>query len=191
MTGNFPNPKMHYEKLTIDQAVLFTPNIYQDERGFFTENFSLKKYSEVLGNVPWTHDSLSQSTKNVLRGFHYQKPPHAQAKLVTVLSGEIFDFILDLRASSPTFKKLLRLPLSSQTRQQVFIPVGCAHGFFVRSETVLISYKIAGEYQPEAEDGILITDPDLHLDLPIKFSEAILSQKDLRYKTLSNAPQYF
>jgi dTDP-4-dehydrorhamnose 3,5-epimerase len=182
---------LSFQTLPLSGAFLIQPKIFKDDRGFFMESFSVKNYQEILGDIAWTHDSLSRSSKGVMRGLHFQKPPFAQVKLVSVLEGEILDVLLDLRHLSPTFGKVFSYRLNDQTREQIFIPVGLAHGFLVVSEHALISYKIAGSYSKPHEEGILMLDDELGLTLPVEKSSLILSEKDKNFRRFKDSPVYF
>lgn len=160
------------------------PDVYDDDRGWFFESWNKLRY--VLGiNVEFVQDNVSRSTYGVLRGLHYQKP-HAQGKLVSVLDGVVWDVVVDLRLSSPTFGKWRGFTLTSGRHNQLFIPVGFAHGFCVISETAIFQYKCTDYYHPECEQGVLWNDTKLAIKWPI--SDPILSPKDKRHRPFMAIP---
>lgn len=168
---------MIFSKLDIFGCFLLTPKIYRDERGFFTETWNKKQFNNIVGeNITFVQDNLSRSKKNVLRGLHYQisKP---QGKLVRVVSGKVFDVIVDLRISSPTFKKWVGVTLSGKNRNIVWIPPGCAHGFTVLTSYAYFAYKTTEYWFPEYEKCLVWNDPYLSIDWNLK-SEPLISDKD-------------
>ena len=159
--------------------MILEPDRYQDERGFFMEAFNeltLRKHGIVTRFV---QDNQSYSTHGVIRGLHFQKDPHAQTKLVRVLSGTILDVVVDLRKNQPTYRKAWSLEISAENRQQLLVPKGFAHGFSVLSADAEVLYKIDEYYHPEAEDGIIYNDPDLAIDWKLGREKTIVSAKDL------------
>ncbi|AVD84302.1 dTDP-4-dehydrorhamnose 3,5-epimerase [Pseudomonas sp. SWI6] len=178
---------MHAIPLAIPEVVLFTPRVFGDGRGFFYESFNARVFMEATGlQVDFVQDNHSQSVKGVLRGLHYQLPPHAQGKLVRVVQGEVFDVAVDIRRSSPTFGKWVGTVLSAQNHQQLWIPPGFAHGFVTLSETAEFLYKTTDFYSVQSERCIAWDDPDIAIDWPIDFVPS-LSAKDLVGKALENA----
>uniref|UniRef100_A0A7C2K4C8 dTDP-4-dehydrorhamnose 3,5-epimerase n=1 Tax=candidate division WOR-3 bacterium TaxID=2052148 RepID=A0A7C2K4C8_UNCW3 len=173
-----------FYNLELPGLVLIEPKAFEDHRGFFMEIFKENIYYDNLG-VHFVQDNLSFSKKGVLRGLHFQKRPSAQAKLVQVVHGEIFDVAVDIRKGSPTFGRWVGLILSSKNRLQLFIPEGFAHGFCVLSETATVLYKTSAFYDRECERGIIWNDPEIGIDWPIK--DPILSEKDSKLPTLANA----
>lgn len=171
----------------ISDITLIEPTVWHDERGFFFESFNHKNFQAAIGRpVVFVQDNHSRSYQHVLRGLHYQLPPFAQAKLVRVVQGEIFDVTVDIRKSSPTFGKWVGTILSAKTNCQLWIPEGFAHGFITLSETAEVLYKTTQYYAPQAEHCIIWNDPDLAIDWPQK-SEPILSSKDKQGLFLSQA----
>ncbi|MDZ3990452.1 dTDP-4-dehydrorhamnose 3,5-epimerase [Pseudomonas sp. Teo4] len=178
---------MHAIPLAIPEVVLFTPRVFGDERGFFYESFNARVFNEATGLQPdFVQDNHSKSVKGVLRGLHYQLPPHAQGKLVRVVQGEVFDVAVDIRCSSPTFGKWVGTVLSAQNNQQLWIPPGFAHGFVTLSETAEFLYKTTDFYSVQSERCIAWDDPDIAIDWPIDFVPS-LSVKDQVGKALVDA----
>ena len=173
-----------YEKQSIPDVILVKPKVFGDKRGFFMETY---KKSDFFANgitVEFNQDNHSKSTKGVLRGLHFQKAPHAQAKLVRCSKGRIYDVAVDIRPNSKTFGKYVKVELSEENKHMLFIPEGFAHGFVALSDEVELLYKASGEYYPEADCGILWNDKDINIDWEIDF-EPILSDKDKVQKTFA------
>lgn len=167
---------------SIEEILIVEPDVYKDHRGFFMETYHQKRYQEAGVNRIFIQDNLSFSRKGTLRGLHYQiKNP--QAKLVQVISGEIYDVAVDIRHGSAGLGQWVGVRLSDQNNRQLFIPEGFAHGFCVLSDTALFSYKCSKLYASEDESGILWSDPGLKIDWPIM--SPTISEKDSRYPVLS------
>lgn len=178
---------MNVTSFDIDGLILLEPNVFGDERGYFFECYSNSKYSEYLGqNVRFVQDNESKSSKGVLRGLHFQKPPFAQAKLVRVIQGEVLDIAVDLRHESKTYGKYQSVLLSGTNKNQFFVPHGFAHGFVVLSDEAIFAYKVDNVYAPEYDSGIRFDDPDLGIDWNIPEVEMIVSDKDLKQLSFSN-----
>lgn len=155
---------MEFERLSIPEVILFKPKIFKDERGFFFESFKEQLFKEATGlDLNFVQDNHSQSVRGVLRGLHYQLPPHAQGKLVRVTSGEVYDVAVDLRQSSPSFGQYVGTRLSDQNHHQLWIPLGFAHGFITLSERADFIYKTTDVYHPASERSILFDDPTLNI----------------------------
>jgi dTDP-4-dehydrorhamnose 3,5-epimerase len=167
----------------INGILVIEPNLYRDDRGFFTETWQQDRYADIGIDRVFVQDNLSSSVKQTLRGLHFQIQ-HPQAKLVQAIRGELYDVALDLRPDSPTFGKWEGFLLSEENMRQVYIPEGFAHGFCVLSDTALFSYKCSDFYTPGDEGGVLWSDPDLAIDWPVK--TPILSEKDQAYPQLRN-----
>lgn len=169
---------MKFIKLEIPDIILIEPKIISDERGFFLETYQKKRFTDAGIPNDFVQDNHSSSEKNVLRGMHYQiKQP--QGKLVRVIAGEIFDVALDIRKSSPTFGKWAGTYLSAENKQQLWVPPGFAHGFYVTSDYAEVLYKTSDYYAPQWERTILWNDPEVGIQWPInKGASPILSQKD-------------
>ena len=176
---------MYYFPTTFPGLFLIEPKIYGDDRGYFFESYQQAEFEKHIRKVEFVQDNESKSGYGVLRGLHFQKPPHAQAKLVRCISGSILDVAVDLRSDSPTFKKSYSIELSDQNKLQLFIPHGFAHGFVVLSEEAIFSYKVDNLYAPAYECGIRFDDPDLLIDWKLKKEELKLSGKDLILPYLS------
>ena len=169
---------MNYEKLTIPDVVLLTPQVFGDERGFFMETFRQSEFEEHCGNYQFVQDNHSKSKQGILRGLHYQhvKP---QGKLVRVTHGEVFDVAVDLRESSPTFGQWVGVHLSADNKQLLWVPPGFAHGFYVISAEAEFQYKCTDYYNPGDEYSLLWNDGTLNITWPLVNGEAPqLSGKD-------------
>ena len=165
----------------IQGLFIIEPDVYGDSRGYFFESFNKKRFEEQTGiNVDFVQDNESRSTYGVVRGLHFQRPPHAQAKLVRVVSGRVLDVAVDLREGSPTYGKHVAVELSGENHRQVFIPKGFAHGFSVLSEDAVFQYKCDNYYHPESEGAVAWNDPDLAIDWRVPEEDVILSTKDAR-----------
>ncbi|MBQ3094292.1 MAG: dTDP-4-dehydrorhamnose 3,5-epimerase, partial [Clostridia bacterium] len=167
-----------FEKTAIDGVVIVTPKVYGDARGYFMETYVEKDFIEGGIDAKFVQDNQSSSAYGVLRGMHFQKE-HAQAKLVRVVKGEVYDVAVDLRKGSPTFGQHVGVVLSAENRKQFFIPKHFAHGFLVLSEEAEFVYKVDDYYTPGAEVGMMWNDPALGIDWPIpEGMEINLSEKD-------------
>ncbi len=156
---------MEFKRLAIPDVILCQPKILGDERGYFTETFRLDKLREFLGyEINFCQDNESKSSFGVLRGLHYQLPPYAQTKLVRVIQGRILDVVLDVRFGSPTFGQHMAMELESNSKNQLLVPKGCAHGFVVLSEEAICAYKVDAYYHQDSERGIAYNDPVLGID---------------------------
>jgi len=170
---------MKVTPLSIPDVLLIEPHVFEDSRGFFFESFRenfLKKETSL--DVSFVQDNHSKSSKGVLRGLHYQLPPHAQGKLTRVIQGEVLDIAVDIRESSPTYGQYVAEILSSNNKKQLYIPEGFAHGFLTLSETSEYLYKTTDFYHPESERCILWSDPTLNINWPENL-KIELSPKDL------------
>lgn len=170
----------------IPDVLIFKPNVWGDERGYFYESFRQQWFDDAGIDATFVQDNQSSSQKNVLRGLHYQiqKP---QGKLVRVIAGEVFDVAVDLRKSSPTFGRSVGVHLSDTNKLMLWIPPGFAHGFSVVSEHAELYYKCTEYYAPEHDRSLLWNDPALNIDWPLLGAEPVLSAKDLAAKALNNA----
>ena len=167
----------------IDELVVLEPQVFGDARGYFFEPFNQKWFNENVGPTQFVQDNESKSSKGVLRGLHFQKPPMAQAKLVRVIQGEVLDVAVDLRKNSPTYGKVFSILLSETNKKQLFIPRGFAHGFAVISETAIFAYKVDNWYSPENEGGIIWNDEKLQIDWRLNHNDILLSDKDTGLQT--------
>ena len=162
----------------IPDVKIIEPTVFEDERGFFFESFNHKKFEEAIGRkVTFVQDNHSKSSKSVLRGLHYQLPPHEQGKLVRVVQGEVFDVAVDMCKSSLTFGQWVGETLTAENKKQHWIPEGFAHGFIALSDTTEVIYKTNNYYDPTHERSISWKDPDLGISWPT-FSSIIVSEKD-------------
>jgi len=171
-----------FSSLGIPDVMLVIPKYYSDERGYFLESFKESEFSANKINAKFVQDNVSFSTKGVLRGLHYQQKPKEQAKLVSVISGEIFDIAVDIRKDSKTYGKWVSQILSEKNHKMLYIPEGFAHGFCTLSDTANVLYKVTNEYSPENEQGIIWNDPNISISWPIK--NLIVSEKDKKLPTL-------
>ena len=162
----------------LNGLVVLKPRIFEDARGYFFESFSKRDLEELVGPVDFVQDNESLSSYGVVRGLHFQKPPFTQAKLVRCTRGRVLDVAVDIRRGSPTFGEHFAVELSEENHLQFFIPKGFAHGFSVLSETAVFQYKCDEFYNPEADAGVLLTDPALGIDWKIAPEQMILSDKD-------------
>jgi dTDP-4-dehydrorhamnose 3,5-epimerase len=188
----FAGIDMKFTPQIIPDLILIEPNIYYDDRGYFSEIYREDLLLKSIGSsVKFVQDNESMSTKGVLRGLHYQLPPFAQSKLLRVLEGKILDITVDIRKSSPTFGNHVAIEISSENMRQLFIPSGFAHGFLVLSDKAKINYKIDNFYMPEYDRGIAFNDPRLKINLPISFEKLQLSKKDKLHPNLHDALDLF
>ncbi len=173
---------MDVQTTPIPGVLLLTPRVFRDHRGYFLETWSQDRYQRAGLPAEFVQDNLSWSERNVLRGLHYQHP-RAQGKLLSVLAGEVFDVVVDIRQGSPTFGRWWGVTLSSENARQVYVPPGLAHGFVVTGDSALVSYKCTAPYHPEDEGSVLWNDPELAIDWPV--ASPVLSAKDAAAKRLS------
>ena len=166
---------MNVTETALPGVLLIEPKVFGDDRGYFLETFSVTRYAEAGICGPFVQDNVSRSRRGVLRGLHYQNP-HAQAKLVSVLEGEVFDVAADVRLGSPTFGQWCGHYLSAGNKRQLYLPAGFAHGFLVTSDAALFSYKCTGYYHPDTEHTVRWDDPHIAIDWPT--TEVELSPKD-------------
>ena len=176
---------MNLIKTKLDGLVVLKPTVFKDYRGYFMESYNQKNINKLLGNVNFVQDNESESSRGVLRGLHFQKPPYTQAKLVRCLKGSVLDVALDLRKDSKTYGIFETISLTEENKKQLFIPKGFAHGFIVLSKSAILSYKVDNYYNPESESGIIWNDPDLNIDWKINKNEIIVSEKDKNLPTFN------
>ena len=169
---------MKFIKTEIPDVYIIEPSVFGDNRGYFLESFNLQKFEENIYPIKFVQDNESKSSKGVLRGLHFQKPPFNQAKLVRCVEGSVMDIAVDVRKGSPTYGKHVAVELTGDNKKQVFIPKGFAHGFSVLSETAVFAYKVDNRYAPEYDFGIRWNDKDLNIDWGLDESEVQLSEKD-------------
>lgn len=183
---------MDVRSLAIPDVKLITPGIFRDERGFFSETYSARALAAVGIAAPLVQDNHSMSRQcGVVRGLHFQAPPHAQHKLVRVTRGAIFDVAVDIRTNSPTYGRHVSAILSAENWTQIWVPKGFAHGFCTLEADTEVIYKVSDFYAPECDCGLRWDDPDLGIEWPVARSEAVLSEKDARQPALRELPRYF
>lgn len=176
----------------LEGVVIIIPDIYSDERGYFYESFNTKAFAQLIGrDITFVQDNESLSHEGVIRGLHYQLPPHAQSKLVRVVRGAILDIVVDIRRGSPTFGKYIAVELSAENHYQLFIPRGFAHGFKVIEGEAVLQYKCDNHYVPECEGSIRWDDPTLAIDWQIETSEAVVSVRDRAAKLFEECGTLF
>lgn len=170
-------------------VLVLEPRVFRDDRGFLVESWNRRTFHEAVGtDVEFVQDNHSRSSRGVLRGLHCQRAPHAQGKLVRAARGAVYDVVVDLRRSSPTFRQWFGLVLGDESQQQLWIPPGLAHGFLVLSEHADVVYKSTGYYVPAAEESLRWDDPDVGIEWPIPpGTTAVLSPKDASARGLADA----
>lgn len=182
---------MNVIKTAIEGVLILEPKVFGDERGFFMESFNQKAFNEAVGHeVTFVQDNHSRSGKGVLRGLHYQLPPHAQGKLVRVTQGSVFDVAVDIRPASPTFGKWVGVELSGENHRQFWMPAGMAHGFLVTSESADFLYKATDFYAPGAEGALLWSDPSIGIAWPDAGTAFQLAAKDAAAPVLAHAKAF-
>lgn len=170
---------MKFTRTNIHDVVIIEPQIHGDDRGYFIESFREDKLTKFLGfKINFCQDNMSKSSFGVLRGLHYQLPPYAQTKLVSVIKGNVLDIAVDIRKGSPTFGKYVSVELSDTNKKQLLVPRGFAHGFVVLSEDAIFTYKVDNYYNPEHDRGIAFDDKTLDIDWKLPIEKVQLSQKD-------------
>lgn len=177
---------MEIIKTNIDGVVIIKPRIFKDARGYFFESFSKREFDDKVCPIDFIQDNESCSTKGVMRGLHFQKPPFAQAKLVRCVKGRVLDVAVDIRKGSPTYGQHVTVELTEDNHLQFFIPRGFAHGFAVLSDIALFQYKCDNYYHPEADGGISIQDTSLGINWQTDTADAVLSEKDTKHLLLKD-----
>ena len=171
---------MEYITTEIEGVYIIQPRVFDDSRGYFFESWKRDEFEAHVGKVDFVQDNESKSSYGVLRGLHYQRGEHAQAKLVRVISGRVLDVAVDLRKSSPTFGRHVMVELSGDIKRQLFIPRGFAHGFLVLSQEAVFAYKVDNVYAPQAEASIRWDDETVGISWPIDAKDVVTSEKDLK-----------
>jgi dTDP-4-dehydrorhamnose 3,5-epimerase len=169
---------MKFVETKISDIIIIEPTVFGDERGYFLESYNQKKFEEVVGITSFVQDNESKSSKGVLRGLHFQKPPFEQAKLVRCIEGEVLDVAVDIRKNSKTYGKHVAVLLSGENKRQLFVPRGFAHGFLVLSDSATFAYKVDNIYAPEFDAGIRWNDKELNIQWGLEESEVLVSAKD-------------
>jgi len=176
---------MKFIKTEIPDVYIIEPSVFGDTRGYFLESYNQKKFEEVVGKTSFVQDNESKSSKSVLRGLHFQKPPFEQAKLVRCIEGEVLDIAVDIRKNSKTYGQHIAVLLSGDNKRQLFVPRGFAHGFLVLSDTATFAYKVDNTYAPEFDAGIRWNDKELNIQWGMEDSEVMISAKDAELPFLS------
>ncbi len=182
---------MKFIKTNIPDIFIIEPRVFGDERGYFFESFNQKEFEKYIGKIDFIQDNESKSSKGVLRGLHFQRPPYTQSKLLRCIEGEILDVAVDLRKDSPTYKQNFQIVLSGENKIQIFIPKGFAHGFLVLSEVATIAYKVDAYYSPDHDSGMAWNDEELNIDWGVSKADVQLSEKDKCLKPLSETENPF
>jgi dTDP-4-dehydrorhamnose 3,5-epimerase len=182
---------MKFIKTKIPEVVVIEPNFFRDSRGYFLESFNQQEFKKNIGNVDFIQDNESKSSRGVLRGLHFQKPPFSQAKLVRCIEGVVIDIAVDIRKGSPNYGNHVAVELTGENKKQLFVPRGFAHGFAVLSETAVFAYKVDNTYAPEYDSGLLWNDPTLNIDWKLQEAEVKLSEKDSLLNTLETLENPF
>ena len=178
--------------LEISEVQVIAPKIFRDDRGFFSETYNKYALADLGFTEEFVQDNNSLSrTPGVIRGLHFQTNPHAQGKLVRVTRGAIFDVAVDIRRGSPTYGRHVSRVLSAENWEQLWVPVGFAHGFCTIEPDTEVVYKVTARYAPDCDRGLLWNDPALGIDWPVAEGAATLSEKDKANPPLSELPEYF
>lgn len=178
---------MNFQETSLKDCFILKPNVYQDGRGYFFESFNQKLFEKLTGQTGhFVQDNQSCSSYGVIRGLHFQSGKYAQAKLIRVISGKVYDVAVDLREDSPTFRRWFGMELNSHDHQQLYIPRGFAHGFSVLADNTVIAYKCDQLYNKASEGGIHFRDPSLNIDWKIPASHQILSDRDKELPVLKS-----
>ena len=171
---------MKFVNTPIEGLVIIEPIVFGDDRGYFLESYKKKEFEKAIGEISFVQDNESKSSKGVLRGLHFQKPPYAQAKLVRCIEGKVLDVAVDIREGSETFGQHVTIELTGENKKQVFIPRGFAHGFLVLSESAIFAYKVDNSYAPTHDVGIRWDDSLLNIQWGVSESEVLVSEKDAK-----------
>jgi dTDP-4-dehydrorhamnose 3,5-epimerase len=182
---------MPFIKTDFPGLVIFEPRVFEDSRGYFFESYNAETFAAEGITIKFVQDNQAKSSYGVIRGLHYQLDPHAQTKLIRVLSGAILDVVVDIRKGSPSFGKVYTLELNADNKKQLLVPKGFAHGYSVISETAEVLYKCDAFYKKESEGGILYNDPVLNIDWQIPADKAIISEKDTKHPGINDCISNF
>ena len=182
---------MIFTKTKLEGVYVLTPRVFTDTRGYFFESYSKREFEQNGLHYDFVQDNQSFSSYGTIRGLHFQKGEHAQAKLVRVISGEVLDVAVDIRRNSPTYGQHVAVRLSGENQQQLLIPRGFAHGFSVLSETAVFAYKCDNFYCKKAEGGLRVNDPALNIDWQIDMSRANVLERDLNHPLLKDLEPCF
>lgn len=182
---------MPFIKTEFPGLLIFEPKVFEDSRGYFYESYNEITFAQEGVNIKFVQDNQAKSTYGVIRGLHYQLNPHAQTKLIRVLSGNILDIVVDIRKGSPAFGKVYAIELSSSNKKQLLVPKGFAHGYSVLSDTAEVFYKCDAFYNKESEGGIFLNDEELNIDWRVPLEKAIISEKDKAHPLFKNGKNNF
>ena len=178
-----------FEDTPLSGVKIITPRLFPDDRGFFMETYKQTDFAAIGITDNFVQDNHSSSSKGVIRGMHYQKNPHSQAKLVRVIFGSIYDVVVDMRQGSPSYGQWFGVELSANNHKMIYVPTGFAHGFTVLSDTAEINYKASANYCQDAEAGITWNDPDVGIEWLV--TAPVLSEKDILLPPLTQADNNF
>lgn len=179
-------------KTNVEGVLIIEPQVFGDERGYFFESYNEERFRAETGiETHFVQDNESKSKYGVVRGMHFQRQPHTQAKLVRVVRGRVIDVAVDIRSGSPTYGKYVAVELSESNHRQFFIPKGFAHGYVVMEDDTVFQYKCDEYYHPESEGGIAWNDPTIGIDWGINNGDIILSTKDQHNPTLAELGEIF
>ena len=182
---------MNFVETKILDVIIIEPTVFGDERGYFLESYNQNKFEDVVGKISFVQDNESKSSKGVLRGLHFQKPPFEQAKLVRCIEGEVLDVAVDIRKNSKTYGKHVAVVLSGENKRQLFVPRGFAHGFVVLSDTAIFAYKVDNTYAPDHDAGIRWNDEELNIQWGMEDGDVMVSKKDAELPFFSEVESPF
>ena len=182
---------MLLKKTKIDDVIIIEPEVFNDKRGYFFESFNLKRFEKEVQPIKFVQDNESNSSKGVLRGLHFQKPPFEQAKLIRCIEGSVLDVVVDLRKESRSYGQHISIELTAKNKKQLFIPRGFAHGFIVLSNFATFVYKVDNFYSLDHESGIRWNDKDLNISWGMEEKEVLVSSKDAKLPLFSEIDSPF
>ena len=183
---------MEVSSFELPGAYLLSPKRFRDARGFFVEQYNKKTLAAHGLNFDFVQDNLSLSARaGTIRGLHFQSPPSAQTKLVSVLHGAVLDVLVDIRTGSPAYGRHVAVELTVDNGKQVLVPRGFAHGFCTMADDTLLQYKVDAHYDPARDLGLLWNDPDLGIRWPVTAEAAVLIDKDKKHPRLRDLPRTF
>lgn len=182
---------MPFIKTEFPGLLIFEPTVWEDDRGYFFESYNQNTFSAEGIEINFLQDNQASSMYGVIRGLHYQLDPHAQTKLIRVLSGSILDVVVDIRKNSPTYGKIYTIELSAENKKQLLVPKGFAHGYSVISNAAEVFYKCDEFYNRNSEAGIAYNDATLNIDWGVDKNKAIISEKDMKHPGLTECRNNF
>lgn len=180
---------MEFKETPLQGVIVIQPRVFEDPRGYFFESYNRETFQKAGLNMNFVQDNQSMSQRGVLRGLHFQNNPHAQGKLVRVISGAVFDVAVDIRKNSPTYGKWFGIELTGKNKTMMYIPEGFAHGFETLEDNTVFSYKCTNVYNKASEDCLLWNDPEIGIEW--RLSAPLLSEKDLQGKEIRNFTSLF